>query len=52
VTEYIEASKILFHLTMNGDTLSLKFGEAATNEQIVPFVEKKIKDMIERKEIP
>lgn len=52
VVEYVEASKILFHLTMNGDTLTLKFGEAATNEQIVPFVEKRMKDMIDTKEIP
>lgn len=52
VMEYIQASKILFHLTMNWETLNLKFGEAATNEQIVPFVEKKMKDMIENKEIP
>jgi CRISPR-associated protein Csx3 len=52
VTEEIEKGQIFFHLTMEGNVLKLKFGCAASNDKIVPFVEQKMKAMIENKEIP
>jgi len=52
ISEHLESNKILFHLTMEGNVLKLKFGESASNDQIVPFVEKKLSQMIENKEIP
>lgn len=51
LSEKLKEEKVLYHLDIVWDTLKLKFGEAASNDEIVAYIEKILKQKIETKEI-
>lgn len=51
VLESLKKERVLYHLDLVWDTLKIKFGEAASNDEIVSYVEKQLKQKIETKEI-
>ena len=51
VEDRLKEEKVLYHMDLVWDTLKLKFGEAASNNEIVRYVEHQLKQKIEKKEI-